>query len=394
MKRLTQMQVKHQYSFLQALYWMTSCALGGYAAVYLQYKGLSNTLIGIVMGGAACLSMIVQPLVAQLAENVPFLSVKKVIQLMIVLMSALFLVLTVLPLPTLGVMIVYMLMNTLNGCMPPLLSAMGMEFINRGYYLDFGFSRGLGSIFFAVCAVILGFVIERFMPGVLGYIYIVLAILLFIVVSAMKELGNEKRTVKRYDSGDDGESIWKVVVKDRMFMCLMIGFLLANMCNAAIATYTVNIIKHLGGTDSTLGIAHFVSAASEMPIMLLFTVFMKKTNCIRLLKISSLFFLVKALILLAAGNLPTAFVGLSMQECGIRLVYSGGGIFCKQYDCTERESKGSGGVQYDYRGRGYLWRKSDGRLGTGRIWSGSYVGRMCSHGSGRISDRDSAERGN
>lgn len=265
------------------------------------------------MGGAACLSMIVQPLVAQLAENVPFLSVKKVIQLMIVLMSALFLVLTVLPLPTLGVMIVYMLMNTLNGCMPTLLSAMGMEFINRGYYLDFGFSRGLGSIFFAVCAVILGFVIERFMPGVLGYIYIVLAILLFIVVSAMKELGNEKRTVKRYDSGDDGESIWKVVVKDRMFMCLMIGFLLANMCNAAIATYTVNIIKHLGGTDSTLGIAHFVSAASEMPIMLLFTVFMKKTNCIRLLKISSLFFLVKALILLAAGNLPTAFVGLSMQ---------------------------------------------------------------------------------
>ena len=56
----------------------------------------------------------------------------------------------------------------------------------------------------------------------------------------------------------------------------MIGFCLANMNNAAVATYTVNIIKKLGGTDTILGFANFVSAASEMPVMLLFGYFMKK----------------------------------------------------------------------------------------------------------------------
>lgn len=56
MKILEKVQVKHQYSVVQALYWMTSCALAGYAAVYLQDRGLSNTLIGVTVGGR-CLSV-------------------------------------------------------------------------------------------------------------------------------------------------------------------------------------------------------------------------------------------------------------------------------------------------------------------------------------------------
>ena len=100
---------------------------------------------------------------------------------------------------------------------------------------------------------------------------------------------------------------------DKTFICLMIGFCLANMNNAAVATYTVNIIKKLGGTDTILGFANFVSAASEMPVMLLFGYFMKKGNCIRLLKISALFFMIKPLVLLNASVLPVAFLGLGLQ---------------------------------------------------------------------------------
>ena len=259
MKILEKVQVKHQYSVVQALYWMTSCALAGYAAVYLQDRGLSNTLIGVTVGGAACLSMVIQPLAAQVVESISGLTVKKVIQALIVMMAVMFGVLTVIPVPVAGVVILYMGMNTLNYCMPPMLSAMGMEFINRGYYLNFGLSRGLGSISYAVCAAVLGIVIDWFFPGVLGYIYVVLAILLFLAVSAMKDLEAEEPTfqqeiVEREKKPE--ESIWKTVCKNKTFLCLMIGFCLANMNNAAIATYTVNIIKNLGGSDS-IGICQF-----------------------------------------------------------------------------------------------------------------------------------------
>ncbi|MDO4444141.1 MAG: MFS transporter [Bacillota bacterium] len=313
---MEKVQVKHQYSVVQALYWMTSCALAGYAAVYLQDRGLSNTLIGMTVGGAACLSMVIQPLAAQVVESISGLTVKKVIQALIVMMAVMFGVLTVIPVPVAGVVILYMGMNTLNYCMPPMLSAMGMEFINRGYYLNFGLSRGLGSISYAVCAAVLGIVIDRFFPGVLGYIYVVLAILLFLAVSVMKDLEAEEPTfqqeiVEREKKSE--ESIWKTVCKNKTFLCLMIGFCLANMNNAAIATYTVNIIKNLGGSDTVLGFANFVSAASEMPVMLLFGYFMKKGNCIRLLKVSAVFFLIKPLVLVFANALPLVILGLGLQ---------------------------------------------------------------------------------
>lgn len=317
MKILEKVQVKHQYSVVQALYWMTSCALAGYAAVYLQDRGLSNTLIGVTVGGAACLSMVIQPLAAQIVESISGLTVKKVIQALIVMMAVMFGVLTVFPVPVAGVVILYMGMNTLNYCMPPMLSAMGMEFINRGYYLNFGASRGLGSISYAVCAAVLGIVIDRFFPGVLGYIYVVLAVLLLLAVSAMKDLEEEPDSLQGQElmkqERKPEESIWKTVCKNKTFLCLMIGFCLANMNNAAIATYTVNIIKNLGGSDTVLGFANFVSAASEMPVMLLFGYFMKKGNCIRLLKVSAVFFLIKPLVLVSANALPLVILGLGLQ---------------------------------------------------------------------------------
>lgn len=343
MKNLEKVQVKHQYSVVQALYWMTSCALAGYAAVYLQDRGLSNTLIGVTVGGAACLSMVIQPLAAQVVESISGLTVKKVIQALIVMMAVMFGVLTVIPVPVAGVVILYMGMNTLNYCMPPMLSAMGMEFINRGYYLNFGLSRGLGSISYAVCAAVLGIVIDRFFPGVLGYIYVVLAILLFLAVSAMKDLEAEEPTfqqeiVEREKKPE--ESIWKTVCKNKTFLCLMIGFCLANMNNAAIATYTVNIIKNLGGSDTVLGFANFVSAASEMPVMLLFGYFMKKGNCIRLLKVSAVFFLIKPLVLVFANALPLVILGLGLQGLSFGLFTPAAVYYVNSTLISEQRVKG------------------------------------------------------
>lgn len=306
-------QVKHQYTLVQALYWISSCALMGYAAVYLQYKGLSNTLIGIVVGGAACISIVVQPLVAQLSESYEALTVKRLILLMIGMASALFLILTLVPLPVPGIMAVYIGMYTIYNSLPPLLSAMGMEFINRGYYLNFGFSRGIGSISYAFCAAALGTVIDRFHPGILGYIYVGCAAVLCVSIGIMKDLGREKLTVAKAELSGKTESVGDMVRKSPVFLMLMIGFLLGNTGNSCIGTYTVNVIKDLGGSDTILGVANFIAAASEMPMMILFGVLMKKMDCIRILKISAFFFFVKPLVILAAGSLPAAFVGLAMQ---------------------------------------------------------------------------------
>jgi PPP family 3-phenylpropionic acid transporter len=340
MKQLLRMPVKHQYTLVQALYWVTSCAMCGYAAVYLLYRGLSNTLVGVVVGGAAFISLIVQPLTAQLTESIPFLTVKRMVQLIIVVMAAAFMVLTLVPLSSVGVMIVYMVMYMFNLCMQPLLSAMGMEFINRGYYLNFGLSRGMGSISYAVCAAILGFVLSGTNPDVLGYIYVVCAAFLMVAVSIMKDLGKEEKTVKSHIIQDTDEGMLQIILKNHVFLSLLIGFCLTNASSMGIITYTVNIIKSLGGNDATLGMANFVVAASEMPVMLLFGFMMRKSNCIKLLKVSALFFVLRPFILLLAGNLPVAFVGLMLQGMSFGLFTPAAVYYVNSALAPEKRVKG------------------------------------------------------
>lgn len=53
MKRL---QMK--YNCVQFLYWITNCTIFGYIAIFLQYKGLSNTEIGIVTAMGSIMMLI------------------------------------------------------------------------------------------------------------------------------------------------------------------------------------------------------------------------------------------------------------------------------------------------------------------------------------------------
>lgn len=307
------MPVKHQYSIVQMLYWITCSMLAGYGVLYLQYRGLSSTMIGVVVGGGAGISIAAQPLIAQLTEKIKCLTVKRMLQLLIICMIGLFICLTILPLSEIGVMVLYTLLYMLNTCVPPFLSAMGMEFFNRGYYLDFGISRGLGSIAYASFAAVLGILIEKTYPGIMGYVYLVWAVLLLISISMMEDLDTKEKTVKQAEYQKSEVSMVQIIRANPVMFWMMVGFCLMNMGNQAAVTYMVDIINNLGGSNSVLGIANFVSAASEMPVMLLFAYFLSKASCIRLLKISSLFYVLKLIVLLCAGNLPMAILGLGMQ---------------------------------------------------------------------------------
>ena len=332
--------VKHLYSIVQMLYWITACTLCGYAVVYLEYRGLSSTMIGIVVGGGACLSIVVQPMIAQLTDKIPRLTVKRMIQLLIIIMATLVMVMTFLPLPIGGVMVIYTVLYMLNTCVTPFLSAMGMEFMNCGYHLDFGVSRGLGSLAYASFAAFLGFIIEKTYPGVLGFIYLIWAVILFVFISAMEDLGDRQKTTESQRRYETEENMLQIVLKNPSMLRLMIGFCLMNLSNQVAITYMVNIVDNLGGSGSTLGIANFVSAASEMPIMLMFAYLLTKTNCIRLLKVSAVFYVLKPILLFSAGSIPMALLGFGMQGLSFGLFTPAAVYFVNSAIEPEKRVKG------------------------------------------------------
>lgn len=50
-----------KYNLLQASFWAASCAICAFIAIFLQAKGLSNTQIGTVTGGACILNIVLSP---------------------------------------------------------------------------------------------------------------------------------------------------------------------------------------------------------------------------------------------------------------------------------------------------------------------------------------------
>ena len=310
MKRIKSVQVRHQYTLLQCFYWVSSCAIMGFAAVFLQYKGLSNTLVGMSVGGAAFISIWMQPFLAGVVEKVRGLSLKKMILLIILAVTAGYLVLGTVPLPKMAIVGLYLVLNTLYNSITPLITAMGMEYMNQGYEVNFCISRGLGSVSYAVSAVILGQLVEHFYPGILTFAFAGMEFLLFVVVLSMQD---PKSSVVREEQ-EPSSSVMEILRGNRPLLLFVAGFGICYMTSSILGTYMINIVRELGGTDGTFGIAAFFCAASEMPAMFLCNYLIRKISCKKLLKLSSVFFVLRPLVIFLAPNLAVAFLGFALQS--------------------------------------------------------------------------------
>lgn len=132
------------YAFIQGLYWMNFAAIMGYSGFYLLGSGFSNTEIGIIIAIAGILSAVLQPVLASYADRPESPSLKKFLQLLLVLQLIL------------GISLLFcksiLLTGVVYGCgvtllqlLTPFINSLGMESINQGHNLNFGIARGMGS---------------------------------------------------------------------------------------------------------------------------------------------------------------------------------------------------------------------------------------------------------
>ena len=58
-----------EYALMQSGYWMTYCTVLSFAAVFLQARGYSGTEIGVILAASNLTALVLQPLVADLADR-------------------------------------------------------------------------------------------------------------------------------------------------------------------------------------------------------------------------------------------------------------------------------------------------------------------------------------
>ncbi|MCF0114645.1 MAG: MFS transporter, partial [Erysipelotrichaceae bacterium] len=214
-------------------------------------------------------------------------------------------------LPTILLMVLYMLMIALTVAIIPFLSTICMDYVQSGIQLDFGLARGMGSLSYAIAAVVLGQLIDRLNPDVLMYTFL-LSGTLFLIDLFLLPKTNASTTSSTKEK--EGASLPYVIMKYKKFSFILLGFSLAFAAAVALSTYLINIVKALGGSTSLYGIAIFLMAVSEIPAMAYVTKRYQKLGAEKLLCIAIIAYVIRNLIIATAFNIPMLLIGMMFQS--------------------------------------------------------------------------------
>ncbi|MFR7590647.1 MAG: MFS transporter [Longibaculum sp.] len=297
-----------KYNVLHILFWLSYLSIYGYVAVFLQYRGLSNTDIGIVTGAGAIFSIFLSPFVSSLLTKIKSLTIKKLTFILYILMFGLFMCLTFLSLPVVLIMIFYIGLLSLVVSIVPFLSMICMDYLKAGQYINFGLSRGLGSVSYAAGAVLVGQLIDFINPTVIGYVHFISSILLLVLLFSMPDYKIEENNQQENKS-----NVLTIIKNYKTFFIILVAFSFMFSASTSLSTYLINIVKNLGGNTSLYGIAIFCMAASEMPVMSITHRLLKKYNAETLILVASGFYILRNFTICLAPSLPILLIGMMLQ---------------------------------------------------------------------------------
>lgn len=303
-----------RYNLLHIFYFFSICSVNGFTAVFLQNKGMSNTLVGLAMGIGSILSIAVAPVFSSVLENIKGITIKKLILIVYFVQFAVYLSMAFLNLPAFVILPVYMVMMGSVIAVTPLLSMICMNYASKGYDIDFGTARGLGSLSYAVGAVLLGQISKIWSPDYLSLGFLVSGLCMFLVFFFMPDSDIQINDEKKSDSDKkEHSSIFYVIKTYKVFFFFLLGFGIVYAGVSALGTYLVNIVTSLGGDTSLYGIALFCMAASELPVMAATGKLIKKFGSERLIAIAAVFYLFRNFIICLAPSIPILLIGMMCQ---------------------------------------------------------------------------------
>lgn len=327
MEKSNQVKLNLQYISMQVPYWMGYSVLGTFTSVFLLSRGFTNGQIGIVLSLANLLAAVLQPFLASFAdrmERIRLSQLAAVMALFLVIFSG---ILIILPKVFLIVAFIYLLLYACLVLLQPLTIAIGTFFISRGYGLNFGLARGLGSLAFAGAAAGTGLLIERFSATII--LYLLIGIFLFFIVVTLaidtrKQGGRYSASIlvedfKQTEQSEAPIGLIAFAKKYQRFMLLLIGVALLFVFHTIINSYMFQIMQPLGGTESNVGSSLSVAAISELPTMFFFFYLLRRFKIHSLMQLAAIFFSIKAVVILFAGSIFLINVAQSLQMFGFAL---------------------------------------------------------------------------
>ena len=294
-----------QYTFHQMAYWATAAGVVSFATAFLLQKGFAASVVGTLLAAGNLLSCAFQPILADRADRIGGNVLKWLTAGLTLISAACFVSIQLLPLPETAFGLLYLLGVFAFDAMNPLMNALNVSYMTNGYSINYGLSRGLGSLAYAFAALVIGKIMARF--GADWMVWISLGLL---AVNGFMTVTYPSLTVSVSEKKQNTEccSIPVFFRRYRWYCVSLLGVMLLGMFHAMTENYLIEIVTPLGGDSGTVGVALFVATAIEALVLVYFDKVRGKISDNWLLKLAGISFVLKAVLFLAASNVMTIYI--------------------------------------------------------------------------------------
>ena len=316
-----------------SLYYMSYAVILGFAALYMQSKGFSNTWIGFFFAFSAVLCVMMQIFSGSFLDRHAAVSARLMILISGLLVSAAGCVLYFAS-DRRVILICYIMIGSLMLVVSSLFNSFGMEYINAGTALNYSLARGFGSFFYACTALAMGVVIKHFSVMSIFPAFFFAQCLMLLCLASLKPADTKSAVSnppeEKCNAGEYNPAI----------LFLLISILFVYISYTSINNFHINIIESVGGGSQELGVSTSLAAMLELPAMALFLPVSKKISYRRLLYISCIFFFLKAFSLLFVSNVTGVYLSQCLQFFSYGLFVPASAYFMNSILPAQDKTKG------------------------------------------------------
>ncbi|OXS57985.1 MFS transporter [Cohnella sp. CIP 111063] len=272
-----------------------------YFPLYFESLGFSKLQIGAIYSVGPFLSIVSNLVVGILSDRMKNLPrILNVLYLVQILALALLLPQKEFGIMA-GIMALFYLFQTPNNSMLDSVSLLAAERMK----ISFPSIRMFGSLGYAVCAVVFGYVLKTFGSDLT--IWLILGVVLVSLVFSFF-IGDYQATLRKFEF----RGLWELLRRREtlVFFGLIMVISVAHRTNEGFLSIAM---REIGADDSVIGYASLASAVSEIPMFFLLAKFGHRFREYPLLAIASAFYVIR-LGLLSLADEPWMMVALQMTH--------------------------------------------------------------------------------
>ncbi len=314
-----------RYSFYQSAFFLTCAGIFGFAATYLLEKGFQTSEVGVILASSNLLSCMLQPFLGDFADCFPQIRLQNLIAACLAFTLLCFAVIQLLQPPLMAFGVLYVAGGLSLTSTTPLANALCVYYNQRGYAVDYGIGSGIGSLSYSFATLSLGYIISA-----LGTDWMIWIVLVSLAVEITITLGYPKVPEREngFPPGTDSTgqavqrvSLWAFWGKYRYFVVTVSGTMMIAMCHSMAENYLINLFQPMGGDSRNVGSALAIAGFTAAPLMLLFEKIQKKVDILLLMRLSGIFYVLKAVLMFFATSVWQVYAIVCLQTFTYGFIY-------------------------------------------------------------------------